>query len=108
MAVSLMIIEVLLFAAARDLTGRDVVKVEVASPVQHADANSVSETQAGDVGNATCVTVSCLLRALGQQYPELRLLLPSCRLAVDCEYVGPEVGVAQDAEVALIPPVSGG
>ena len=101
-----MIIEVLLFAAARELVGRDVVKVEVASPIQHdgagAGANSIDEE------GATSVTVSCVLRALGQQCPELQPLLPSCRIAVDCEYVGPGASVSSRAEVALIPPVSGG
>ena len=101
-----MIIEVLLFAAARELVGRDIVKVELASPIQHhgasADANSIDDE------SASSVTVDCVVQALGQQCPELQPLLPSCRIAVDCEYVGPEASVSPKAEFALIPPVSGG
>jgi len=52
--------------------------------------------------------VSCIIKALTQQYPELKQLLPSCRIAVNCQYVGPDASVPLGAEVALIPPVSGG
>ncbi len=107
-----MIIEVLLFAAARELTGRDVVEIEVAAAEQHgergADTTSPCEEEYGDTGNANCVLVSCIIKALTQQYPELKQLLPSCRIAVDCQYVGPDASVPLGAEVALIPPVSGG
>jgi len=107
-----MIIQVLLFAAARDLTGRDAVEVEVAPPVEHGEAGagigSSAEEESTGNGNATCVLVSCIRQALTQQCPELKSLLPSCRIAVDCEYVGPDASVPLGAEVALIPPVSGG
>jgi molybdopterin converting factor small subunit len=107
-----MIIEVLLFAAARELTGRDAVKVEVSPPTQHGKAGagiSISDKResAGNE-NAACVLVSCIMQALTQQCPELKPLLPSCRIAVDCEYVGPDTSVPAGAEIALIPPVSGG
>ena len=107
-----MIIEVLLFAAARELTGRDAVKVEVATAKQHGEAgakpSSSGEGESAGTENATSVRVSCIRQALTQQCPELKSLLPSCRIAVDCEYVGPDASVPLGAEVALIPPVSGG
>lgn len=107
-----MIIEVLLFAAARELTGNDAVKVEVALARQDGDVeyhvSSIAEKQNLGGENLNCVTVGCILQALTQQYPELQPLLPSCRIAVDCEYVGSEASVSPEAEVALIPPVSGG
>jgi len=101
-----MIIEVLLFAAARELVGQPVVKIEISSQMQPDDAAA----DANSVGNesAASVTVDCVVQALEQQFPELQSLLPSCRIAVDCEYVGPESRVSPRAEVALIPPVSGG
>ncbi|MAI31167.1 MAG: hypothetical protein CMM07_05755 [Rhodopirellula sp.] len=107
-----MIIEVLLFAAARELTGRDAVEVEVATPKQHRDKGaSISSSGEGETAgteNVTCVLVSGISQALMQEYPELQSLLPSCRFAVDCEYVGSDARVPPGAEVALIPPVSGG
>ena len=107
-----MIIEVLLFAAARDLIGRDKVEVEVEPANQHgaegANTSSSGEGEFAGTENATCVLVSCIRQALAQECPELKMLLPSCRFAVDCEYVGSDACVPPGAEVALIPPVSGG
>ncbi len=111
-----MMIEVLLFAAARELTGRDAVQIEVRceklTPMQHETTAAVNggsgEGESLGNDNAACVLVSGIRQALKQQCPELKQLLPSCRIAVDCEYVGPEVSVPLGAEVALIPPVSGG
>ena len=109
-----MVIEVLLFAAARELTGRDVVEIEVqgegSRPMQPGKAGAGIDAS-GEVeaaGNDAYVLVSCIRQALTQQFPELKPLLPSCRIAVDCEYVGPDASVPSGAEVALIPPVSGG
>ncbi|MGI9470414.1 MAG: MoaD/ThiS family protein [Rubripirellula sp.] len=79
-------IEVLLFAAARESAGCDTICLEVPD-----------QPVATDV-----------LHALEQKLPELEGLLSSCRLAVDCQYVGPNAAIAAGAEVALIPPVSGG
>lgn len=119
-----MVIEVLLFAAARELAGRDVVEIEVggevggegSSQLQHGKPMQHGKPGAGidascegeATGNDAYVRVSCIRQALTQQFPELQPLLPSCRIAVDCEYVGPDASVPSGAEVALIPPVSGG
>ena len=107
-----MIIEVLLFAAARELTGRDAVEVDVVASTQHGDKvanfSSCREGELAGTENVTCVLVSCIKQALARDFPELQPLLPSCRFAVDREYVGPGTRVPPGAEVALIPPVSGG
>ena len=53
-------------------------------------------------------TVRELLAALAGRHPELRELLPACRVAVDHEFVGAGHPVRAGDEVAVIPPVSGG
>src|SRR3970282_926817 len=45
---------------------------------------------------------------LAEQYPDLRRFPPPARFAVNDEFVGPEHALAEQDEVALIPPVSGG
>ena len=80
-----MIIQVLLFAAARDLTGRDAVEVEVAPPVEHGEAgagigSSAEEESAGN-GNATCVLVSCIRQAFDTAVSRIDIVvavLPNC------------------------------
>ena len=79
-------IEVLLFAAARESAGRDSIRLQVPN-----------EAVASDV-----------IDAVGQALPELAGLMPSCRLAIDCQYVGPQQTICAGSELALIPPVSGG
>ena len=79
-------LEILLFAAARDAAQSDSIQIDVD------DAAS-----AGDV-----------MAELGRRLPELKSLLPSCRLAVDCSYVQASTPVSPGSEIALIPPVSGG
>lgn len=79
-------IEVLMFAAAKETTGADRVTVETTGPM----------------------TSLSLMEQLGQIYPSLNPLLPSCRLAVDDQYVGDQFMIDGVSEVALIPPVSGG
>lgn len=49
-----------------------------------------------------------VLDQLGLACEALQSLLPSCRLAVDMQYVGSQAQIAVDAQLALIPPVSGG
>jgi molybdopterin converting factor small subunit len=112
-------IEVLMFAAARELTGCDAVQVEVAggTHVPRVTEKAQNSEKAQDsemaentemVRNFESATVDELMNALATQFPVLQALLPSCRIAVDCEYVGTETRIAPGAEVALIPPVSGG
>lgn len=53
-------------------------------------------------------TVRDLLAALADQHPALRELLPPCRVAVDHEFVAADHPIPAGAELAVIPPVSGG
>ena len=75
---------VLLFAAARDLAGTPTLTVPA------------------------CATVGDLRRALAAACPALAGLLPRCRVAVDLAFAADADGVPGGAEVAVIPPVSGG
>ncbi len=77
---------VLLFAAAAEVASTDALAIEVSVPV----------------------TAAGVLAAIGRQVPELAHLLPACRLAVDRVFVTPEFLIDERAELALIPPVSGG
>lgn len=77
---------VLLFAAARQAVGSDCLSIQVPAPV----------------------TASTALNAIATTCPELRPLLSSCRLVVNHQYVDASTPIPADAELALIPPVSGG
>jgi molybdopterin converting factor subunit 1 len=81
-----MIVAVRLFARARDLAGADLVRVELPEGA----------------------TVSDLRRGLGRQCPALASLLEKSALAVDNEFAREDQPLTPGAEVALIPPVSGG
>ncbi len=78
--------QVLLFAAARDAIGSDSIEIELALP------NSAGE----------------VMRVIANEYPALATLIPSCRLAVNQVYVTRDFSIADAAELAIIPPVSGG
>jgi molybdopterin synthase catalytic subunit len=78
--------DVLLFAALRDRAGRTVVSVDVDEPV----------------------TVASLRHALALQIPAVAGALPHCRIAVDHAFVDDAHAIAPGAEVAIVPPVSGG
>ena len=56
----------------------------------------------------TGATVADLRQALAETSPELAPLLPSMAVAIDAEYVDDAAPVRADAEIACIPPVSGG
>jgi molybdopterin converting factor subunit 1 len=79
-------ITIKLFAAARQVTGRETVDVELT------DSPAVAE----------------LRRRLAERFPELASLLSQSRFAVNGEYVSDRAGILSTDEVALIPPVSGG
>jgi molybdopterin converting factor subunit 1 len=81
-----MIVAVRLFARARDLAGADLVRVELREGA----------------------TVADLRRGLGRQCPALTSLLEKSALAVDNEFARENQPLTPGAEVALIPPVSGG
>jgi molybdopterin converting factor subunit 1 len=75
-----------LFAAARELVNSESLAIEL---------------RAG-------ATVADLRRALAERVPELRELVVRSMFAIDCEYATNERLVPSDAEIAWIPPVSGG
>ncbi|MBL9103697.1 MAG: molybdenum cofactor biosynthesis protein MoaE [Myxococcales bacterium] len=81
-----MTVRVLLFAGLRERLRRDHVDLELR------DGASVGE----------------LLAALASSYPAAAPLLPPCRVAVDHTFVAADHAVPAGAEVAIIPPVSGG
>ena len=81
-----MIIEVKVFAVAKQLVGAEVVKIELPSQS----------------------TVGQLRQALADQYPELGETLRHVVFAVNQEYASNETSIPLHAEVACIPPVSGG
>jgi molybdopterin converting factor subunit 1 len=77
---------VLLFARARDLIGCDRVSVTGPAPA----------------------TVGELRRLLMQQYPRLAGLAERSAFAVNDEFADDQMQIPSGAEVALLPPVSGG
>jgi molybdopterin converting factor subunit 1 len=80
-----MAVEVLYFAGARDAAG------------------TARETLA-----RTPPTVGALRRALESAHPPLARVLPRCRIAVDQEFAPDDAPLRDGAEVAIVPPVSGG
>lgn len=78
-------ITVLYFAAARERTGRSSEQIDGAAP-----------------------TVRALLELLAGRHPELAPLLPHLRVAVNHAFTEGDACIPEGAEVALIPPVSGG
>jgi molybdopterin converting factor subunit 1 len=81
-----MIVCVKLFAVAKERAGREHIEVE-----------------AGEGS-----TVRELREALASQYPPLADLIRQVRLAVNSEYARDDLVLLPGAEVAIIPPVSGG
>jgi molybdopterin converting factor subunit 1 len=81
-----MMIRVRMFARARDLAGADAVAVELPPGA----------------------TVADLRAGLGETYPALGPLLARSAMAVDEEFAEDSVVIPAGAELALLPPVSGG
>jgi molybdopterin synthase catalytic subunit len=79
-------IRVKLFASVREIVGHRELTLEVPSDCRASD----------------------LPRRLASEYPGLRPLLASLKIAVNHEYADGERMLTEDDEVALIPPVSGG
>jgi molybdenum cofactor cytidylyltransferase len=79
-------VTVRLFAVARQRAGRPEVTVELDEPA----------------------TVGDLKRALATAVPELAPIVPALRIAIAAEYADDDQPVPPGAEVAVIPPVSGG
>jgi MoaE-MoaD fusion protein len=53
-------------------------------------------------------TVLALRQELGERYPALVAILPNCRIAVNHEFAHDHDCIPPNAELAVIPPVSGG
>ena len=81
-----MIVHVRLFARARDLAGADVLRIELSDGA----------------------TVADLRRRIAANYPALSSLLERSALAVENEFAADSLVLSADAEIALLPPVSGG
>ena len=81
-----MIVQVKLFAAARQRAGTDLYAVELPAGA----------------------TVSDLRRALAEQIPTLADLLNDASFALDAEYATDDAPIGEHVEIACIPPVSGG
>lgn len=77
---------VVLFGPAREAIG-----------AEEAIVDAPSEATAGSV-----------ISALAAKHPELEVLLPRARVAVNREYVDAETPVTSSDEIAVIPPVGGG
>lgn len=78
-------VQVKLFAAARQLAGADVLAFELDDP-----------------------TIGALRSALCETHPALAPLVRRAMFAIDAEYASDEASISPTAEVACIPPVSGG
>jgi molybdopterin converting factor subunit 1 len=81
-----MMVEVRLFARAKDLAGADSVRVDLPDGA----------------------TVADLRRELAARYPALASLLERCAIAVNDEFADDALTLPVPAEVAVLPPVSGG
>jgi molybdopterin converting factor subunit 1 len=53
-------------------------------------------------------TIAALRAAIAEQHPPLADVLRHARLAVDSEYATDAITITPSAEIAIIPPVSGG
>lgn len=79
-------LRVRLFARARDVAGAECVEIELP------DQPSVAD----------------LRTALGQQYPDMKPLIPNLLIAVGRDYADDNATLLDESEVACFPPVSGG
>jgi molybdopterin converting factor subunit 1 len=79
-------VRVKLFAAARELAGRDQLELEMAERATLAD----------------------LRRGIANEFPALQKILSHALWAVNAEYAGDSTIINENSEIALIPPVSGG
>lgn len=79
-------VTVRLFARARDLAGADFLAVDLPERATAADVRT----------------------ALAARVPALESLLARCAIAVNEEFADDDLLIPRDAEVALLPPVSGG
>ena len=71
-------------------------------------ARDLAQTPAVEIRLPVGSTVKELRETLGAEYPSLRGLLAQAMIAVNAEYAADEEIVPAGAEIACIPPVSGG
>lgn len=81
-----MIVRVKLFAVAKERAGRDKLEIEIGSSA----------------------TVRQLRGLIVEQFPALADVMSHARLAIDNEYAADGMVIPAAADVAVIPPVSGG
>ena len=79
-------VRVLFFATAREAAATDAAELDLPEGAT-----------VGDAGNV-----------LGERYPDLNIRLPHYRFAVNREFAGLDQTLQDGAELAVIPPVSGG
>jgi molybdopterin converting factor subunit 1 len=79
-------VSVKLFALAKDLVGQEAVEIELDEPA----------------------TIDALRRQLVAEYPSLASLVAQATFAMNAEYATGAAVIPEHAEVACIPPVSGG
>jgi molybdopterin converting factor subunit 1 len=81
-----MIVSVRMFALAAQLAGAETVELELPD----------------------CATVATLRQRLAQQYPKLADVAGHMMFAVDTQYAADSTKIPPGAQIACIPPVSGG
>ena len=81
-----MTVRVLLFARARDVAGADAVDLELLPGARVSDVRG----------------------ALAAAYPKLAALASRSAIAVNSDYAADDIVIPPGAEIALVPPVSGG
>jgi molybdopterin converting factor small subunit len=79
-------VRVRLFAVARQVAKRDTIEIEVGEGA----------------------TVSDLRLAIGTKFPDLRQVVRHSMFAINADYTDDTTPIPGDADVACIPPVSGG
>ena len=79
-------VRIQMFAVARQLSGRDVVEFSLPD----------------------AATIRQLRQALAAEVPALTQLMPHLMFAINAEYANDETTIPAGADVACIPPVSGG
>lgn len=79
-------IKIQLFAIAKQSVGQDHIEVELRDSA----------------------TIADLRTAMSIQHPDLAPLLPAMAFAIDAEYVRDDAPISPNADIACIPPVSGG
>ena len=71
-------------------------------------ARQLAGSEAADLELPAKPTVADLRAALVARYPQLGNMSRHLAFAVNAEYAGDETSIPEDAELACIPPVSGG